>query len=262
MGAWIDERQPDILALQEVRASTADLTALYDAGWHVCHDEATAKGRAGVAVLSTMTPIAHRTALGPEGQDTAGRWLETDFVAGGEPLTVVSAYVHSGEAGTAKQEAKFQFLDVFEARMHALAAMGTRVLVVGDLNIGHGTLDIKNWKGNLTHAGFLPGERAVLNRLIGPAPAPPPGATEAADKADKAPGWVDVGRQFSGAVPGPYTWWSWRGQAFDNDAGWRIDYHLATPSLAATATTYAVDRAPNYAARWSDHAPVVVHYAL
>ena len=75
-------------------------------------------------------------------------------------------------------------------------------------------------------------------------------------------GWVDVGRRFSGEVPGPYTWWSWRGKSFDLDSGWRIDYQLASPAMASAATAYAVDRAPSYAERWSDHAPVVVDYSL
>jgi exodeoxyribonuclease-3 len=75
-------------------------------------------------------------------------------------------------------------------------------------------------------------------------------------------GWIDLGRRFAGEVPGPYTWWSSRGQAFDTDTGWRIDYQLATPELAALARHYTVDRAASYSERWSDHAPVVVDYEL
>jgi exodeoxyribonuclease III len=68
-------------------------------------------------------------------------------------------------------------------------------------------------------------------------------------------------RVHAGDVAGPYSWWSWRGQAFDNDSGWRIDYQLATTGLAASAVDAVVDRAPSYAERWSDHAPVVARYA-
>ena len=75
-------------------------------------------------------------------------------------------------------------------------------------------------------------------------------------------GWVDVGRRVAGEVPGPYTWWSWRGKAFDNDSGWRIDYQLATPKLAEAVAAYSVDRADAYDERWSDHSPVVVDYAI
>jgi exodeoxyribonuclease-3 len=117
------------------------------------------------------------------------------------------------------------------------------VVVTGDFNVGHRELDIKNWKGNRGKAGFLPEERTFFDTLI-------------------TDGWVDVQRQAAGEVDGPYSWWSWRGKAFDVDSGWRIDYHLATPELAATARNVAVDRAPSYAERWSDHAPVVVTYRV
>jgi len=73
-------------------------------------------------------------------------------------------------------------------------------------------------------------------------------------------GYKDVARELAGDVQGPYTWWSFRGQAFDNDAGWRIDYHMATPALAGKAIKSHVDRASAYDLRFSDHAPLVVDY--
>ena len=101
---------------------------------------------------------------------------------------------------------------------------------MGDLNVGHRELDIKNWRGNRKNAGFLPEERAYFDRFFGPA-----GETSPASRTTgPGLGWVDVGRRFAGEVDGPYTWWSNRGQAFDNDVGWRIDYQLATPALAAS----------------------------
>ena len=75
-----------------------------------------------------------------------------------------------------------------------------------------------------------------------------------------AQGWIDVGRASHPDVAGPNTWWSYRGQAFDTDAGWRIDYHLATPALAETAADYKVHRAASYDTRWTDHSPVSVTY--
>ena len=72
---------------------------------------------------------------------------------------------------------------------------------------------------------------------------------------------MDVQRRLAGDVPGPYTWWSQRGKAFDNDSGWRIDYQLTTPALGEKATAAQVDRAPSYDTRWSDHAPLVVTYS-
>jgi exodeoxyribonuclease-3 len=259
MDQWLEGRGIDILALQEVRASTQDLEDLFGPDWNILHDAASAKGRAGVALVSRSHAEIHRVSLGADDFDTAGRWLEADYTVNGKVITVVSTYVHSGEVDTPKQVEKYKFLDAMTQRLPELAAHSNYALVVGDLNVGHTELDIKNWKGNVKRAGFLPQERAYFDRFMGPAGQTvtgPDGST------GTGLGWVDVGREAAGNVPGPYTWWSWRGQAFDNDAGWRIDYQLATPALAAVAENYTVDRAPSYDQRWSDHTPVVVDYAL
>ncbi len=255
MADWLDGRGVDILALQEVRASTTDLEQLLGPEWNIVHDEASAKGRAGVAIASRGAASIHRVAIGADDFDTAGRWIEADYSVGDSIVTVVSAYVHSGEADTQKQVDKYAFLDAFEARLPELAAHSEYAVVVGDLNVGHRKLDIRNWKGNVKRAGFLPDERAYFDRFVG--------AEDEDGYNDGAGlGWVDVGRKQAGEVDGPYTWWSWRGQAFDNDTGWRIDYQLATKALADRVVGYAVDRAPSYDARFSDHTPVVVDYAL
>jgi exodeoxyribonuclease-3 len=255
MGDWLADRKPDIVAVQEVRAERGDIDALVDSTWHVINDEATAKGRAGVAILSRSEPVAVRTEFGATDFDSAGRWIEADFLIDGNTVTVVSCYVHSGEVDTPKQVEKFKFLDAFEARLAELGAGDQLALVMGDLNVGHRTLDIKNWKGNTKKAGFLPAEREYFDRIVG-------AEGDAAYNAGAGLGWVDLGRRFAGEVPGPYTWWSQRGQAFDTDTGWRIDYHLATPPLAATALTYAIDKADAWDTRWSDHAPVVIDYDI
>lgn len=255
MDAWLSTRDVDILALQEVRAETDDLTALLGDEWDVVHDAATAKGRAGVAIASRHRASIHRVALGADDFDSAGRWLEADYEVDGQVITVVSAYVHSGEDGTAKQVEKYRFLDGMAERMPELGRDGRLAVVMGDLNVGHRTLDIRNWKGNVKKAGFLAKEREYFDRWVGE-----PGKPEY--NAGGGLGWVDLGRRFAGEVDGPYTWYSWRGQAFDNDTGWRIDYQLASPALAVKAVSHAVDRAATYAERWSDHSPVVVDYAL
>ncbi|NLT55788.1 MAG: exodeoxyribonuclease III [Actinomycetales bacterium] len=245
---WLADRAPDVLCLQEVRAPDEVLRGIVGESWHGVHEEASAKGRAGVAVLSRVAPVAVRTGLGAAAGagDFAGsgRWVEADFAVGGEPglLTVVSVYVHKGEAGAPKQQEKYRFLGAVHARMRALAVDGRHLVVCGDVNIAHREADLKNWKGNLTHAGFLPEERAWMDGLLG----------------DGA--FVDVHRALVGDVPGPYTWWSWRGKAFDTDSGWRIDYQFATPGMASRAVTAEVDRARSYAERWSDHAAVVIDY--
>ncbi|SMQ60138.1 exodeoxyribonuclease III [Agreia sp. VKM Ac-1783] len=255
MGAWLDKREVDILALQEVRAATSDLENLLGDEWDILHDAATAKGRAGVALASRNKASIHRVTLGADDFDSAGRWLEADYEVGGKVVTVVSTYVHSGEAGTPKQVEKYKFLDAMVERLPRLMEHNPLSVVVGDLNVGHRTLDIKNWKGNVKRAGFLPEERAYFDRFLGAEGDPD-------YNAGAGFGFVDIGRRAAGEVEGPYTWWSARGQAFDNNTGWRIDYQLATPELAAKVTDYTVDRAASYAERWSDHAPVVVDYSI
>jgi exodeoxyribonuclease-3 len=255
MGEWLEGRGVDILALQEVRASTEDLEELLGAEWSILHDAASAKGRAGVAIASRNRAHIHRVAIGEEDFDTAGRWLEADYEVAGTILTVVSAYVPSGQADSDKQVEKYRFLDAMEARLPELAAHSELAVVVGDLNVGHRTLDIRNWKGNVKRAGFLPEERAYFDRIIG---------AEGEDGYNDGAGigWVDVGRKVAGDLAGPYTWWSWRGKAFDNDSGWRIDYQLASKALGDRVTDCVVDRASSYDTRFSDHTPVVVDYAI
>lgn len=237
-------QRPDVLCLQEVRADDGQLAEVLEAGgfgaWHVAHTEASAKGRAGVAVLSRTPLLAVRVGL--PGFEDAGRWVEADLGTDAGTLTAVSAYVHTGEAGTARQLEKMGFLSAMTYRMGALAAdAGAMAVVTGDLNVAHRQDDLRNWKGNLRKAGCLPEERAVLDTWL-------------------AGGWVDVHRQVAGDVPGPYTWWSWRGQAFDTDTGWRIDYQIGTGGLARRAVAVSVDRAAAYDQRWSDHAAVVADY--
>lgn len=249
MAEWLESREVDILCLQEVRAPDSIVRQLLGEDWHILHAEAEAKGRAGVAIASRTEPLATRSGIGEDYFATAGRWVEADFriagAAGPVQLTVASAYVHSGEAGTPKQVDKYRFLDVMSTRLPELTKHSDHALVVGDLNVGHTELDIRNWKGNVKRAGFLPDERAYFDRFFG-----------------EEIGWKDVHRGLAGNVDGPYTWWSQRGQAFDNDTGWRIDYHMATPALAASAFSAVVDRAASWDTRFSDHAPLVVDYQL
>ncbi|HAG63649.1 MAG TPA: exodeoxyribonuclease III [Kocuria sp.] len=253
MAEWLAPRGVDLLCLQEVRAPDKITRELLDEDvWDVRHAEAAAKGRAGVAIATrrdafdgALLPTASRVGIGEEYFDDSGRWIENDVtLPNGETLTLVSAYVHSGEVDTPKQADKYRFMDAMLTRLPQLAQGSDHALVMGDLNVGHTERDIKNWKGNVKNAGFLPEERAYFDRFFGDV------------------GYVDVARSLAGDVPGPYTWWSYRGKAFDTDAGWRIDYHMATPGLAARARSATVDRAASYDVRFSDHAPLVVDYAL
>lgn len=245
MPGWLAVRRPDVLLLQEVRADRTILERHLEPGWHLADAPAAAKGRAGVAVAA-LSPLSD-VRVGLPGFETAGRWVEAVVDADRGPGTrYVSVYVHSGGVGTQSQDDKMQFLAAARQRMAEIladeVAGGPAALVAGDVNIGHTERDIRNWRGNRGKAGFLPEERAVLTDLC-------------------RVGWVDVARGLAADVDGPYTWWSWRGQAFDNDTGWRIDLQLASPALAARVLSCEVDRAASYAERFSDHAPVVAHYA-
>jgi len=256
MQPWLDASGVDVLALQEVRAEREDLVALLGDEWSVANDEASAKGRAGVAIATRAHQDAIRTTLGPDTVDTAGRWIEVDITTPeGNPLTIVSCYVHSGETGTPKQDAKYEFLEIMSGRMQEIGTQSEYALVVGDLNVGHRSLDIRNWKGNLKNSGFLPQERTYFDQWIG-SEEDPSYNTGAEGR------YIDIGRAHSGEVEGPYSWWSWRGKAFDNDTGWRIDYQLATKKLGDSLRDYRIDRAPSYDTRWSDHAPVIADYDI
>ncbi|MCE3554299.1 exodeoxyribonuclease III [Pseudonocardia sp. RS11V-5] len=241
---WLAGTGADVVCLQETRALPVDLPAGFlaaTAGWHLTLEPAAAKGRNGVAVLSREAPVAVRTGIGAAEFDGAGRYVEVDLPG----LTVASLYLPKGSAGTPKQEEKDRFLAAFAAhlaeRREKALADGREMVVAGDFNIAPAEADIRNWKGNLAHSGFLPHERAWIATLC-------------------ASGWTDVVRAVHPGVEGPYTWWSYRGRAFDNDAGWRIDHVLATAGLAARAEHAVVERAPSYDTRWSDHAPVTVRF--
>ncbi|MBO0855287.1 MAG: exodeoxyribonuclease III [Nocardia sp.] len=235
---WLEVTEADIICLQETRATDeqtrAALAPALAAGWYLSPAEPGTKGRAGVAILSRREPDAVRIGFGDSEFDDAGRYIEADF----GDLTVASVYVHTGEADTPMQDEKYRFLAELGTR---LTSRSGDFVSCGDWNIAHTELDIKNWKGNIGKSGFLEGERAWLDEIM-------------------AAGYVDVVRSLHPAVPGPYSWWSYRGRAYDNDAGWRIDYQLARGAIAARAKAAVVERASEYALRWSDHAPVTVQY--
>jgi exodeoxyribonuclease-3 len=243
--AWLGQTAADVVCLQETRADDDQLAealapALAD-GWHLASAEPHLKGRSGVAILSRAPFREIRVGLTATEFESHGRYLEVDLPSG---ETVASLYVHTGEAGTDRQLEKERFMAALSTRMAELAelaAAGRDAVLCGDWNIAHTESDIKAWKANVKKSGFLPAERQWLTELM-------------------ESGWVDVVRTLHPDRPGPYSWWSWRGKAFDNDAGWRIDYHLATPGLAARARAARVEKPEAYALRWSDHAPVTVEF--
>lgn len=240
---WLAETGADVICMQETRAEPDQLTAEVrePAGWHTALAPSSAKGRAGVAIYSRAEPEAVRIGFGSAEFDDSGRYLEIDLPG----VTIASLYLPSGEVGTPRQDEKERFMKEFGEHLAGLreraASAGREAVVCGDWNIAHREVDLKNWKANQKSAGFLPEERAWLTEIF-------------------ESGYTDVVRDLHPEGPGPYSWWSYRGKAFDNDSGWRIDYQVATPGLAERATTAVVERAPSYDKRWSDHAPVTVAY--
>ncbi|WP_328352061.1 exodeoxyribonuclease III [Mycobacterium sp. NBC_00419] len=239
--AWLSDTSSDVVCLQETRADDEQLAeALAPAvadGWHLASATPHLKGRSGVAVLSRAPFDAVRIGLPATEFELHGRYIEVDV----GDTTVGSVYVHTGEAGTDRQLEKERFMSGMAKRMSELAADGRAAVICGDWNVAHTENDIKAWKANVKKAGFLPSERQWLTEVM-------------------ESGWVDVMRRLHPDVAGPYSWWSWRGKAFDNDAGWRIDYHLASEALAARTVTGRVEKPAAYALRWSDHAPVTVEF--
>lgn len=257
LGDWLASSTPDVLLLQEVRADEDTASALLE-GYTSLVWPCRIKGRAGVAVaVREDGPLALGPARygvagdAPEPDVDSGRWLEVDLLSRDDPqaapqLTVISAYLHSGQVGTEKMDQKYAHLDLVDVRMahllNSACAGGPQVLMAGDLNIVRSEQDIKNWKPNHNKvAGVLDEEIAHLESWF-------------------SAGWVDMARSLAPDTQGPYTWWSQRGKAFDNDAGWRIDYQVASPALAQRAAGAQVDRAASYDQRWSDHAPLVIEY--
>lgn len=275
---WLAARNPDVVALQEVRCPVPMLPEGVFAGYHLTYDSGQLAGRNGVAILSRQAPSgvrswgagalvrapgdSHVELREPGERDPLarelkafaheGRYLEVDLAD--VPLTVASLYLPKGatpDDGPAEErlfQRKLRFLAGFArhltAARRAASRRGRDLLVMGDFNIARSHLDIKNWRAKRRSAGFLPEEREWFESILGPRRL------------------VDVVRAQHPDEQGPYSWWSWLGRAFDNNAGWRIDYHLATPGLALTALAAVVDRDADYEHRMSDHAPVVVDYAF
>lgn len=234
--AWIEKSEADVVCLQEVKAQESDLSVewLRPSGRHAFYHCAQTRGYSGTAVLSRKRPRNVRIGFGNAEFDAEGRYTEAEFPS----VTVISVYFPSGSSSPERQEAKFRFLAAFVPHLAALRASGREIILCGDVNIAHREIDLRNWRNNQKNSGFLPEERAWLDRLFG------------------EQGWVDVFRQLD-AREHQYTWWSSRGRAWDNNVGWRIDYQIATPGIAAKAKHAQIYKRR----RFSDHAPLTVEYS-
>lgn len=234
---WLRRQRADFICLQETRSQEHQLAA-HDVrlkGYHTFFCDAERKGYAGVALYTSRPPDKVIRGFGVPEFDREGRYLEARF----RDLSVVSLYLPSGSAGPERQASKFRFLEAFAPHLARLRRGGRRCILCGDWNIAHRAIDLKNWRSNQKNSGFLPEERAWMDRLFGPL------------------GYVDAFREVR-PQPGLYTWWSNRGQARANDVGWRIDYQVVSGALAGRARAAAIYRTR----RFSDHAPLVMDYDL
>ncbi len=265
----------DVIGVQEVRCRIADLPPGAFGDYAVSWDVGELAGRNGVALLTSTPPERVATLSGKAilaglgeleqpaevdrigGNDLApfaheGRYLEADLAD--VPVRVASLYLPKGApwpydpAGKDKYDRKMRFMRGLARRLtrsrREAASLGREFVVVGDFNIAHTQADLKNWRANQKSDGFLPEEREWLGSILGPR------------------SLIDVVRSQHPEASGPYSWWSWRGQAFANDSGWRIDYQLASPALAASVQRAWSAREDSYEARLSDHCPVIADYLI
>ncbi len=238
--AWAEQIGADCMGVQEVKCQDQHVAGCFDrlAGMQGHFHFAQKKGYAGVGLYTRSTPSAVILGFEPTEFDAEGRYVEARYDTPERRFSIISCYFPSGSSGEDRQAAKFRFLERMYPHLLRLKAEREFILV-GDVNIAHHAIDLKNWKGNQKNSGFLPEERAWMTRLL-----------------DEA-GLVDVFRTLN-PKPDQYTWWSQRGQAWAKNVGWRIDYHLATPAIAETARREQIVLAP----KLSDHAALVIDYDL
>ena len=259
---WLAQSAPDCICVQELKAQSADLSGRFEeiAGLKGYFHFAEKKGYSGVGVYTKRAPSDVIVGYGSSEFDAEGRYVELRFDRPGRKLSIISGYFPSGSSGEERQAAKFRFLAEFYPHLAALK-QDRELVLCGDINIAHQEIDLKNFKGNKKNSGFLPEERAWMSELLRDAEQTNEAADELTDGTGGASGggMVDVYRALHPATTGDaYTWWSNRGQAYAKNVGWRLDYHLATPALAATARAAAIYKDQ----RFSDHAPLTIEYDL
>jgi exodeoxyribonuclease-3 len=238
--AWVAKSRSDCICVQEVKAQAGDVQGRFDtlAGLTGYFHFAQKKGYSGVAVYTRHVPSD--VAVGWDGGefDTEGRYLELRFDTPSRKLSIISSYFPSGSSGPERQLAKYRFLAGFDPHLARLKSEREFILC-GDINIAHRKEDLKNWRSNQKNSGFLPEERDWMTRLL----------------SDTA--LVDVYRLLKpDTTDDCYTWWSNRGAAYAKNVGWRLDYHLATPKLAALARSETIYKEEKF----SDHAPLTIDY--
>lgn len=234
--SWLHQQAPDFVCIQETKAHVEQLQSdpmYFPQGYHCDYFDACKKGYSGVAIYARHPPERVIKGLGFGTCDDEGRYIQFDYPR----LSIVSLYLPSGTSGDARQIIKFDFLERFTAHLIALQATGRELILCGDFNIAHQKIDLKNWRGNQKNSGFLPEERAWMDTLLG------------------SLGFIDAFRKHNPEKE-EYTWWSNRGKAWEKNVGWRIDYQIITQGLADLIVDTDIYRE----GRFSDHAPLLIHY--
>lgn len=230
---WVASLQPDFLCLQETRAQLQKDNLFPLTGYKSYFHDAQKKGYSGVGIYTRHTPLQVSRGLGWDIADQEGRYIQADF----ETFSLASLYMPSGTSGPVRQACKYDFLSRYLKQLKTIQQAGKKYIICGDWNIAHKPIDLKNWRSNQKHSGFLPEERAWLDHLF-----------------DEV-GFVDAFRVVNQAND-QYTWWSNRGQAWAKNVGWRIDYQVATNNLKNRVQSADIFKA----ARFSDHAPLIITY--
>lgn len=232
---WVDAKAPDVLCLQETKAKVHQLSERLTAppGYEAFYHDAEKPGYSGVAIWSRQPPDRVIEGIGWEDFDAEGRFIQADF----GKLSVISLYLPSGTTGETRQNVKYDFMARFTDWFRAARRKRRHFILCGDFNIAHTEKDIRNWRSNQKNSGFLPDERAWLTCLF-----------------DEL-GYVDAFREYTDE-PDHYTWWSNRANAWANNVGWRIDYHVLSPKLRGSVRVADIYRGEKF----SDHAPLSIRY--
>ena len=227
---WIVEQSPDVMCLQETRVLPEQLTDDQQKvpGYEITWNPAEKKGYSGVATWVQETPLETSLGLGEERFDVEGRVIRTRH----PNFYLYNIYFPNGQRGHDRVQYKLEFYDLLLETCDALHAAGESVIITGDFNTAHNRIDLKNDKSNETTSGFLPEERAMIDKYI-------------------EHGFVDP---FRVLYPDKeqYSWWSFRGNARANNVGWRIDYFLVSENLMP----HVKDVVIHDQVTGSDHCPV------
>jgi exodeoxyribonuclease-3 len=229
---WLMSENPDIIGLQEVKADLSQINpAIFeDLGYEIYWYPAVKKGYSGVAILTKIKPKSIKYGMGLSKYDDEGRMLQANF----DDFSFISAYFPSGTTGDVRQGFKYEFLDDVSGYMQELRKEHPKLILSGDYNICHKAIDIHNPVSNKKSSGFLPEERAWMDKF-----------TES--------GFIDSFRYFN-PDPHHYTWWSYRAGSRSKNLGWRIDYHMLTNELQDKLKSSVI--LPNTI--HSDHCPIVL----